>query len=268
MIPDLRPTAVAGTFYPSAPRHLRVEVEDLLRHATLPARRRMPKALIAPHAGYQYSGPVAASAFATLIPFAARIHRVILVGPSHRVSLFGLALPDAVAFNTPLGPVAIDREALASIPSVPVNAAAHAREHALEVELPFLQTVLPRFTIVPLVAGDADAGSVAEVLGALWGGPETLIVVSSDLSHYLPYDIARRVDEATAQHILALSSAPLHHEEACGATPVNGLLLAARERHLQPVQLDLRSSGDTAGGRDQVVGYGAFAFYEEAADVH
>jgi AmmeMemoRadiSam system protein B len=266
---ELRPAAVAGTFYPAVPRHLAGEVDELLHHAGAKhAPPRPPKALIVPHAGYRYSGPVAASAYACLVPFAEQIHRVVLLGPSHRAYLAGLALPEASVFETPLGPVEVDREALALIPGVPRSAAAHAREHSLEVQLPFLMRVLQRFEIVPLVAGDADTAEVAAVLDALWGGPETLIVISSDLSHYLPYEIARRTDEATARHIVDLVPAPIDHQEACGATGVNGLLVSARRRGLSPVLLDLRSSGDTAGGRAEVVGYGAFAIYEEAPDAH
>lgn len=264
---DHRPAAVAGTFYPAVPRHLEGEVDELLRHAGAPPGR-PPKALIVPHAGYRYSGPVAASAYACLRPWAERIHRVVLAGPAHRAYFVGLALPEASVFETPLGPVEVDEEALARIPGVARSARAHAREHSLEVQLPFLMRVLPRFKIVPLVVGDAGGEEVAAVFDALWGGPETLIVVSSDLSHYLPYDVGRRRDEATARHIVELVPAPVDHEEACGATPVNGLIVSARRRGLAPALLDLRSSGDTAGDRAEVVGYGAFAFYEEAADVH
>lgn len=263
----LRPAAVAGTFYPASPPELLADVDALLRGAARPALRRPPKALIVPHAGYPYSGPIAAGAYARLEPFAAGYRRVVLIGPSHRVYFTGLALPEAGAFATPLGPVEVDAEAVRvarDLAGVPVSAPAHAREHALEVQLPFLMRVLPRFTIVPLVAGEASAEEVAAVLDVLWGGPETLIVVSSDLSHYLPYDDARRLDAATAEEILSLG--PLRHEQACGATPVNGLLAVARRRSLSPVLVDLRSSGDTAGSHDQVVGYGAFAFYEDTAD--
>jgi AmmeMemoRadiSam system protein B len=219
--------------------------------------------LVAPHAGYRYSGPIAARAFARLVPCAETYHRVVLVGPSHRAWFRGLALPEAEAFETPLGVVPVDTEGARGL-GLERLAAAHAREHALEVMLPFLLRVLPRFAIVPLVVGEASGDEVASVLEALWGGPETLIVISTDLSHYLPYEDARRIDAATAERILALSPTPLRHDQACGATPVNGLLIAARRRGLVPERLDLRNSGDTAGTRDQVVGYTAFAFYEEA----
>ena len=236
----------------------------MIAEAPVRAHEQPPKALIVPHAGYVYSGPVAAAAYRALIPFRDRIHRVVLIGPSHRAYLTGLALPAALAFDTPLGPVPVDTDALTLIPDVPRVAAAHGREHALEVQLPFLVRALDRFAIVPLVAGEASGDEVAAVLEALWGGPETLVVVSSDLSHYLPYADARRIDEMTAREILRLGAVPLSHDQACGATPVNGLLAVARRRGLRPELLDLRSSGDTAGPRDQVVGYGSFAFYEEA----
>jgi AmmeMemoRadiSam system protein B len=264
MAADLRPTAVAGTFYPSSPGVLREEVDAMLDGVPARFDPRQPKALIVPHAGYRYSGPVAATAYASLAPFAERISCVVLVGPSHRAYFLGLALPGARVFDTPLGSVPVDAAALAKIPHVPALSAAHAREHALEVQLPFLMRVLRSFSIVPLLAGDATGADVAAVLDALWGGPETLLVISSDLSHYLAYDTARHVDGITARAIVGLGPAPLHHDQACGATPVNGLLAAARRRGLRPELLDLRNSGDTAGDRDQVVGYGAFAFYEEA----
>jgi AmmeMemoRadiSam system protein B len=265
MTPETRPAAVAGTFYPSSPHLLASEVDALLRQAEPPADGRRPKALIVPHAGYRYSGAIAASAYASLRPFTAEIRRVVLIGPSHRAYFQGVALPEADAFDTPLGPVAIDGDAVARIPGVPRLAAAHAREHALEVQLPFLMRMLERFSIVPLVAGEASGEEVAAVLDALWGGPETLVVVSSDLSHYLPYASAQRIDRATADRILALGPPPIVSDQACGALPVNGLLVVARRRGLHPALLDLRNSGDTAGSEDEVVGYGAFAFYEEAS---
>ncbi|MBI4938705.1 MAG: AmmeMemoRadiSam system protein B [Nitrosomonadales bacterium] len=223
------------------------------------------KALIVPHAGYIYSGPVAASAYAVLKNVAARIRRVVLLGPTHRVAVRGLALPGTDAFATPLGIVPVDREAaqaIAHLPQVSVSPQAHVLEHSLEVQLPFLQTVLPDFRLLPLAVGMATPDEVTEVLELLWGGDETLIVISSDLSHFLPYEIAQRVDGVTVQSILELKS-PISHEQACGGTPVNGLLAAARRHHLTPHLLDLRNSGDTAGKRDSVVGYASFAFTDE-----
>jgi hypothetical protein len=266
----VRPAAVAGTFYPSVTAELLVQVDSMLGAAEAPPAGATPKALIVPHAGYVYSGPIAASAYATLRG-GRGIRRVVLLGPAHRVRLRGLALPEADAFATPLGPVALDPEAPARIPWVPRSGAAHLKEHSLEVQLPFLIRALALagaadFRLVPLAVGDAPPEEVERALDALWGGPETLVVVSSDLSHYLPYRLARSVDAATAQAILDLGApagGPITHEQACGATPVNGLLLAGRRRRLRPVLLDLRSSGDTAGSRAEVVGYAAFAFYEE-----
>lgn len=265
----IRPAAVAGMFYPGRPAELRSVVEDLLGGAEGgdAPEPRPPKAIVAPHAGYPYSGPIAAAVFRRLAPWAQSVERVILLGPSHRVPLRGLALSSAESFETPLGPVPVDLELagrIAGMPQVSVHDGAHAGEHSLEVELPFLQVVLERFRVLPLVVGEAGGEEVAEVLEAVWGGPETLIVISSDLSHYLPYERARQVDRETAQAILDLRS-PIPTDRACGARPLNGLLTLARRRGLTPALVDLRNSGDTAGDRSQVVGYGAFAFHEAAA---
>lgn len=259
-MPAIRPPAVAGLFYPATPRQLAHDVQLLLAEAR--PHDLIPKALISPHAGYIYSGPIAATAYATLKPVAAHIRRVVLLGPTHRVAVRGLALPDADAFDTPLGRVMLDTaamQAIAGLPQVTVSAQVHELEHSLEVQLPFLQSVLPDFKLLPLAVGMASPEEVAEVLEAVWGGEETLIVISSDLSHYLPYSTAQRVDNGTVQTILALHQIT-SHEQACGATPINGLIVAARKHHLTPHLLDLRNSGDTAGPRDQVVGYSAFAF--------
>ena len=262
---NIRPAAVAGTFYPADATALRGAVDRLLAAATPAAGAAATvKALIVPHAGYVYSGPIAASAYAQLRPATAGIRRVVLLGPAHRVPFRGLALPGDEQFATPLGNVPVDAAAIAAarrLPQVADNALAHAGEHSLEVQLPFLQRVLGDFSVVPVVVGDATAESVAALLDLLWGGPETLIVVSSDLSHYHPYREAQLIDRATADAILGLA-ARLDQEQACGATPVNGLLLAARRRGLVPALLDLRNSGDTAGDRRQVVGYAAFGFSE------
>ena len=259
----IRAPAVAGLFYPADPRQLAHDVQQLLNAAHPPALT--PKALIVPHAGYIYSGPIAATAYATLQPIAAHIRRVVLLGPTHRVAVRGLALPGAEAFDTPLGRVMLDAEAarsIAHLPQVTVSAQAHALEHSLEVQLPFLQSVLPEFTLLPLAVGMATPEEVAEVLETLWGGEETLIVISSDLSHFLPYATAQRVDNGTVQAILKLRQ-PIDHEQACGGTPINGMIVAAQHHHLTPHLLDLRNSGDTAGSHDQVVGYAALAFTEE-----
>ena len=263
---SVRPPAVAGLFYPAAAAELRRDVETMLAAAAATARGQLvPKAIIAPHAGYIYSGPVAASVYARLAPARDLITRVVLLGPVHRVPIRGLALPAASMLATPLGNLMIDAKAhaaLSLLPQVSVNAVAHAQEHSLEVHLPFLQCVLARFTIVPLAVGEAAAEEVAQVIDTLWGGPETLIVVSSDLSHYLGYADAQAIDRSTAQAIVDLRST-ITHEQACGGTPVNGLALVAARHRLQADLIDLRNSGDTAGDRQRVVGYGAFVFNEE-----
>lgn len=264
---SLRLAAVAGQFYPGNASQLASEVAKMLltaRDASRPAS--VPKAIIAPHAGYIYSGPIAASVYALLSPAAQNIHRVVLLGPTHRVGVNGLALPSVSHFSTPLGAIEIDQSAvaaLADLPQVLIADPPHAQEHSLEVQLPFLQSVLPKFRLVPLAVGHASADAVAEVLERLWGGPETLIVVSSDLSHYRPYAAAQQVDSQTAARIVACDPT-IDHDEACGATPMNGLLLAARRHGLKAHLIDLRNSGDTAGDRSRVVGYGGFAFTEEA----
>lgn len=262
----IRPAAVADMFYPGQAPVLARDVSDMLDEARERpgAAGSLPKAVIVPHAGYVYSGPVAATAYARLQGGRGVISRVVLLGPVHRVPVRGLALPGADAFATPLGIVPVDLEAVAEIrglPQVVVSGPAHALEHSLEVQLPFLQTVLGQFRLVPLAVGNASAQQVAQVLELLWGGQETLIVVSSDLSHYLRYDVAKQVDAETTRRILDLC-VDIRHEEACGGTPVNGLLLAARRHGLSPQLLDLRNSGDTAGDRSRVVGYASFAFLE------
>jgi AmmeMemoRadiSam system protein B len=260
---SVRTPAVAGLFYPADPRQLAHDVQQLLTAAQ--PHSLTPKALIVPHAGYIYSGPIAATAYSTLKPIAGRIRRVVLLGPTHRVAVRGLALPGVDAFDTPLGRVMLDAAAarsIAHLPQVTVSPQAHALEHSLEVQLPFLQSVLPDFTLLPLAVGMATPEEVAAVLETLWGGEETLIVISSDLSHFLPYATAQRVDNGTVQAILGLRQ-PIEHDHACGGTPINGLIVAARQHRLKPHLLDLRNSGDTAGSHDQVVGYAALAFTEE-----
>jgi AmmeMemoRadiSam system protein B len=264
-----RPPAVAGMFYPGERRELAQALHAML--AAVPARAvPAPKAIIVPHAGYVYSGAVAASAYALLGPARTTVRRVVLLGPAHRVAVRGLALPAAGAFATPLGEVAIDHDAgeiLRRLPRVAVSDAAHALEHSLEVHLPFLQTVLEKFTLVPLAVGHAAPEAVAEVLDALWGGAETLLVISSDLSHYHSYWEAQRMDRATADAILR-SRADISHEQACGATPVSALAIVAQRRGLVAELLDLRNSGDFAGGKERVVGYGAFAFFDRTSHAH
>jgi len=262
----VRQPAVAGSFYHAQKQLLAAAVQTLLEQArpNSKAIERSPKAIIVPHAGYIYSGPVAASAYASLTAQRDKINRVVLLGPVHRVAVAGLALPGVDEFATPLGNVPIDAEAVAAIenmPQVVVSTAAHAPEHSLEVQLPFLQSVLGDFKLLPLAVGDATSEDVAQALNKLWGGEETLIVISSDLSHFHPYNTAQALDTQTAREILNLQNT-LSHEQACGGTPVNGLLLAARQHHLQPHLLELCNSGDTAGDKNRVVGYAAFSFTE------
>ncbi len=275
----VRPPAVAGAFYPGQAQALSRDVMALLAAAgatalaapgALGEAHIVPKALIVPHAGYIYSGMTAALAYARLAPGRSRIRRVVLLGPVHRVAVRGLALPGVDFFATPLGQIEVDQEAVATISALPqvlVSPAAHALEHSLEVQLPFLQSVLDDFKLLPLAVGDATPAEVAQVLELLWGGDETLIVISSDLSHFLPYASAQSVDRETVQRILRLSSS-LTHDQACGGTPVNGLLLAARKHHLQPELLGLCSSGDTAGDKGRVVGYASVAFMQGGHDAH
>jgi MEMO1 family protein len=258
----IRPAAVAGQFYPGDRQTLRTSVSRLLAAAPTSAKP-APKALIAPHAGYIYSGQVAAAAFAALRDNTQAITRVVVIGPAHYVPVRGIAVPTADAFETPLGRVPVDREALSAIADLPFVVTAdapHAPEHALEVELPFLQALLGSFAVVPLLVGDAASRQVAAVLRRLWGGPETLIVVSSDLSHYHGYDIARRLDAATADAIERGDWESLGPDQACGFLAVAGLLLEAHPHGLAAQQLALCNSGDTAGSRDRVVGYGAWMF--------
>lgn len=258
----VRRPAVAGLFYPADAETLARAVVDAT-NVTVPDDEPLPKAIVVPHAGYVYSGPTAGVAFARVRRLRGRITHVVVLGPAHRAWVDGLAVSGADAFATPLGTVAIDdglRRLALACPGVVVDDRAHAAEHSLEVQLPFLQDTLgPTFTLLPIAVGDASAAAVATVLEAVWGGPETLVVVSSDLSHYLDYDAAAARDRRTAAAIIAADPAGIADDDACGARPVRGLLVAARRHGLHVRLLDLRSSGDTAGDRDRVVGYGAFA---------
>ncbi|MGV6825651.1 MAG: AmmeMemoRadiSam system protein B [bacterium] len=251
---------VAGTFYPADQAELSSQIQRYLDNSS-PQQIR-PKALVVPHAGYIYSGPVAASAYRLLEPIANEIQRVIVLAPSHRVPFRGIATSTAEQFQTPLGVIPVDQVAVSDalqIHEVAQFDTAFVGEHALEVQLPFLQTVIAEFKLVPFVVGRADTDEVARLLEALWGGPETLIVISSDLSHYLDYDSARQRDQQTANAIEHLQPDLIEYEDACGRNPLNGLLRAARHHELEVYRLDLRNSGDTAGPRNQVVGYGAWA---------
>ncbi len=265
-----RPPAVAGRFYPAEAERLEAQVKQYLNAAAAPEDCLDPplvKAIIAPHAGYVYSGPIAASAYVHLACSDVPIRRFILLGPAHFAPVRGLALSSAPAFDTPLGRVPVDEEACAaalSLPGVEVDDIAHRPEHCLEVQLPFLQTLFPDFTIVPLLVGDAAPEEVAAVLERLWDGPETRIVISSDLSHYHDGRTARRLDDETAAAVVALDVHALRDDAACGQAAIAGLLLAARRHAMTAAAVDLRHSGDTGGPPDRVVGYGAFTFVEAA----
>ncbi len=268
----VRPAAVAGSFYPADSHELNQTVTDQLSAA----RKRIgpiinggpPKVLFVPHAGYIYSGPTAALGYVHLEPAQPTIRRVVLLGPAHRVAITGLAVPTVDRFATPLGEVLIepiDPELRERLPQVIDHDQAHAAEHSLEVQLPFLQTVLGDVPVIPLVVGRASADEVAQTIDSLWGGPETLVVISSDLSHYLPHQAARMADDATIAQLMCLRG-PLTHDQACGATPANGLLLTAEQRRLRPALLGACTSGDTAGDRRRVVGYAALSFTEPAGN--
>jgi MEMO1 family protein len=258
---SIRQPAVSDMFYPGDTQALRAMISAYLDGVA--PQGEAPKALIAPHAGYIYSGSVAAAVYARLKPVADTIQRVVLLGPSHRVPFHGIAISGADYFRTPLGDIPLDREAIAGLDDLPQVVQlehAHANEHSLEVQLPFLQQVLTSFTLVPMVVGDALAEAVSEVLARVWGGPETLIVISSDLSHYHDYVTAQRMDQQTSESIISLDPDSIRYEDACGRIPVQGLLLLAKKLGLQGEIVDLQNSGDTAGDKSRVVGYGAYAF--------
>jgi AmmeMemoRadiSam system protein B len=265
-VENIRQPAVAGQFYPAKAEALRASVHAHLSQAgeDRAGSPHLPKALIAPHAGYIYSGDVAGRAYATLTPErAARIKRVVLIGPAHRVGFYGIAAPSVDGFQTALGTVPVDQDSIEQAVKAPTVFRfddPHRNEHSLEVHLPFLQMLLDDFTLVPLVVGSATGEEVASALEDVWGDDDTLVVISSDLSHYLDYDTAREVDTRTSEAILQLKPEGIQPGHACGYIPVQGLLINARRHGLKGETLDLRSSGDTAGPREQVVGYGAYAF--------
>jgi hypothetical protein len=249
-------------FYSDKPQELAAAVRSYIAVAAPPETPRPSKAVVAPHAGYIYSGPIAGTAYAALSARGKDIERVILIGPSHRVAFSGVATSGANVFETPLGPVTVDREAVALLVKEGLAREfepAHENEHSLEVQLPFLKQVCPDARVVPLLAGDDDWQASLKALALLWGGDETAIVVSSDLSHYHDYKTAQRLDAETAKTVERLGAGEVDFEQACGATGINALLALVAEKGLACTTLDLRNSGDTAGPRNRVVGYGAFA---------
>jgi AmmeMemoRadiSam system protein B len=259
---NVRPAAVAGLFYPGESHDLSATIERLLGEPR--SSRTSPKVLVVPHAGYLYSGAVASQAYRALGSAAHRVGRVVLLGPSHHIGFHGLALPAAQAFATPLGLMPVETAAIRrsrELAAVVVSNAPHALEHSLEVQLPFLQRLTPAAQIVPIVAGDATPSEVEALIDALWGDDETLIIISSDLSHYQSYSVARAIDSETARAICQ-GREDLSGNRACGCVVLNGFGRTVRRRGLHAELLDLRNSGDTAGDRQRVVGYGAFAFYE------
>ncbi len=258
---NIRKAAVAGTFYPAEPTQLKQMIEQYIKE--VPSGHKVPKAIIAPHAGYIYSGPIAASVYARLLSAKNDIKRVVLIGPSHCVGFYGLAVSAAKQFATPLGNIEVDVDAIlqiAALPFVQYMEQAHEREHSLEVHLPFLQTVLNDFTLIPIVAGDAPAEQTCQILEMFWDQPETLLLISSDLSHFHDYETAKKLDRETSQIIENLQYEQLGSGSACGRVPVSGLLALARKKGLQVKAVDIRNSGDTAGYNDKnrVVGYGAY----------
>lgn len=262
----IRNPAVAGQFYPADATILKKEIQtylDEVKPVSFVSSDR-PKAIVVPHAGYIYSAAVAASVYKHLIPLKQQIKRVVLLGPSHRVAFQGLAVPESGIFNTPLGNINVDQDAisrLTELPQVIVSERAHRDEHSLEVQLPFLQAVLSDFTLVPIVVGDAEPQQVAEAINLFWDVDSTLVVISTDLSHYHTYDEARELDRHTSEAICNLKPELIGYDDACGRNGINGMLTLAKQKDLQVEMLDLRNSGDTAGSKDRVVGYGAYAIY-------
>ena len=260
---QVRQPAVAGLFYPEDKDSLEKNIQHYIEEANY-GRDITPKAIVVPHAGYIYSGPIAATAYKQIIPIKDKINRIILLGPSHRVAFTGLAVPESDFFKTPLGNIPIDQKSIQSLvdlPQVIFSDQAHREEHSLEVQLPFLQKILGEFSLIPLVVGDASSHDVAEVINKLWGDEHTLIVISTDLSHYHEYNEAQRIDQLTSDAIENLKPEHIGYEDACGRNGLKGLMTVAKEKKLSVDILDLRNSGDTAGDKNRVVGYGAYVFY-------
>ena len=265
MLKTTRPAAVAGMFYPADPLELQEQVDQYLFEDTYLSTR-VPKAIIVPHAGYIYSGSTAAAAYRSIMQFRHVIRKIILLGPAHRVPVSGLALPRVDQFQTPMGEIKLDTKATYKLvddfPQITFSDQAHADEHSLEVQLPFLQSVLAGFRLIPLLVGDASEIEVADVIESLWGGDECLIVISSDLSHFHDYKKANRLDAQTAEAIESFKGEELQDHSACGRTPISGMLRVARQHKLNVERFDLKNSGDTAGEKDQVVGYGSWGFFQ------
>jgi AmmeMemoRadiSam system protein B len=260
-----RSAAVSGLFYPDEPQILRDTIDTLLSQSAIKEQSTQVKAIIAPHAGYQYSGLTAARVYKQLQTLRDRIQRVVLLGPSHRVAFEGMALTEADFFETPLGQIKVNKDdypQLLAMENMFVFEQAHVAEHCIEVQLPFLQRILNNFTIIPIVVGIADPHSVSNIIESLWGGDETLFVISSDLSHYQSYESAQQTDNETSRAILDLDFNAIQPNNACGCMAVNGLLNFAHRHPLTVKLIDQCNSGDTAGDKDKVVGYGSYLFEE------
>jgi len=267
----IRQPAVAGMFYSADANTLKQDIQHYLELVEPFQSDDMDdvstnnlKVIVVPHAGYVYSGPIAASAYKLLIPLKHQINRVVLLGPSHQVAFNGMAVPEVEMFNTPLGNIPIDQvniQLLSELPQVMVSDIAHRDEHSLEVQLPFLQETLDNFTLTPIVVGDVEPNEVAEVINRLWGDEHTLIVISTDLSHYHHYTIANQMDRATSNAIVDLKPDLISYESACGRNGLKGMMVVAKQKKLVADVIDLRNSGDTWGGKNRVVGYGAYAFH-------
>jgi hypothetical protein len=260
---NIRKPNVAGQFYPEQTKALVEMINKFLseaKHVVLPEQ---PKAIIVPHAGYIYSGTVAATIYAALSQYKDIINNVILLGPTHRMTFKGVAATMVDCFETPLGSIPVVHNWRNTLTSsvVNVNETAYEMEHSIEIQLPFLQVVLDKFELLPFVVGDEDFIAVADIIDSLWGKEDTLVVVSSDLSHYKDYNTAQELDALTSQAIVNLTPLEIKHEQACGLIPIQGLLQAAKNRKMKVRALDVRNSGDTAGSKDSVVGYGAFCFW-------
>jgi AmmeMemoRadiSam system protein B len=259
----VRPSAVAGYFYPSSEEQLIKIIKNYIEKANISIKSK-PKALISPHAGYIYSGPIAAYGYKSIMPYYKDYDQIILLGPSHFEFVPGIATAPVDYFETPLGKIPIDKESIKKIlplPYVYQNMDAHKKEHSLEVQLPFLQYIFKEkeFKIIPIAVGKIQPKEIWEILNILYN-EKILIIVSSDLSHYYDYNTAKLLDEKTANAIEELNPYQIHYEQACGRVPIQGLLLFAKQRNLTPIRLDLRNSGDTAGDKRQVVGYGSWCF--------
>ena len=262
---QIRPAAVSGMFYPDDPTELTDQISAFLNEASYDLLA-IPKVLIVPHAGMVYSGSIAASAYRSLLQYRHVIRKVILLGPAHRTYIKGLGLPTVDQFQTSLGEINLDTKTIKNLvkkfPQVRFSDEAHADEHSLEVQMPFLQEVLGSFRLIPFVVGEASQKEVADVIHHLWGGEECLIVISTDLSHFHAYDRAVELDRITAEQIELFRGDKLWDHAACGRIPLSGLLQVAKEKWMSIQRFDLRNSGDTSGRKDQVVGYGAWGLFE------